>query len=102
QGAKLVSGAADILEDLETFFPLLGRKPVQTDAPKSAASPDSLTLTQEEKAVLESLGNGQEDLDGIVSKTRLPTSRVSSTLLALEMKRLVKKLPGQQFVKLNP
>ena len=32
---------------------------------------------------------------------RLPSATVSSTLLRLELKRLVKQLPGKYFVKLG-
>ncbi|MDB6173350.1 MAG: protecting protein DprA [Chthoniobacteraceae bacterium] len=108
QGAKLVTGAADILEDLQTFFPRLEKSPARfpgsPGSPSSAGQSVSETgppLSKTESVVIELLEEGEIDLDGIVSKTRLPTSRVSSTLLALEMKRLVKKLPGQRFVKLS-
>jgi DNA processing protein len=51
--------------------------------------------------VLDALETSETTLDTIVGKTLLPTQRVSSSLLALEMKRLVKQLPGQQFVRLS-
>ncbi|MDB6153071.1 MAG: protecting protein DprA [Chthoniobacteraceae bacterium] len=102
QGAKLVTGAADILEDLQTFFPRLEKSPANSpSSPSQSVSETGPPLSETESVVIESLEQGEIDLDGIVSKTRLPTSRVSSTLLALEMKRLVKKLPGQRFVKLS-
>jgi DNA processing protein len=92
QGAKLVTGAEDILDDLNLLIP-----------PDSAARSQSVTsgeLTAEEQAVLETLDAGEASLDDLVTKTRLPIQKVSSTLLALEMKRRVKALPGQHFVKL--
>jgi DNA processing protein len=58
-------------------------------------------LSADEKTVLELLDLTETSMDEIVGKSGLPTSNVSSTLLALEMKRLVKKLPGQLFVKLS-
>jgi DNA processing protein len=88
QGAKLVSGAHDILDDLNSLFP-----------EKAVAKPVA-TLSDAEKAILEMLDSTETPLDDIVTKTRLPTQQVSSSLLALEMKRLVKQLPGQHFVKL--
>ena len=88
QGAKLVSGAHDILDDLHALFP---EKPV--------AKPIA-PLSDAEKAILEMLDSTETPLDDIVTRTRLPTQQVSSSLLALEMKRLVKQLPGQHFVKL--
>jgi len=94
QGAKLVISAADILDDLGTLFP---EKPASPAAPAGGTD-----LTEAERCVLDCLSSTESGLDFIVGKTRLPTPTVSSTLLALEMKRLVKQLPGQQFVKLSP
>ena len=92
QGAKLVTGASDILDDLNILLP---------PEPKSRSVPaTSATFTPEEQTVLDTLDEGQTSLDDLVIKTRLPTQIVSSTLLALEMKRRVKALPGQHFVKL--
>ncbi|MDQ3623221.1 MAG: DNA-processing protein DprA [Verrucomicrobiota bacterium] len=92
QGAKLTMSAGDILDDLYSLFPQRAAiKPVADAQPP---------LSQEENCVLECLDSGGTPLDAIVTKSRLPTGKVSSTLLALEMKRLVKALPGQQFAKL--
>jgi DNA processing protein len=93
QGAKLVMSAADILDDLQSLLPAVPAR--------QAASRSAPELTTEERAVLDALAEGETGLDLLVSKTRLPTHRLSSTLLALEMKRLVKQLPGQQFARLT-
>lgn len=90
QGAKLVASAGDILDDLQALFP--------EPAPKKLAPS---TLSADEQTVLDAVETSETTLDAIVGKTLLPTQRVSSSLLALEMKRLVKQLPGQQFVKLS-
>jgi len=92
QGAKLVASAADILDDLHALFP---------EPAKKTASTGTTTLSEDERTVLAAVETSETMLDDIVAKCRLPTPRVSSTLLALEMKRLVKQLPGQQFVKLQ-
>ena len=92
QGAKLVTSAGDILDDLHALFP----EPRKTTAATSPA-----TLSADEQAVLDAVETSETTLDDIVAKCLLPTPKVSSSLLALEMKRLVKQLPGQQFVKLQ-
>jgi DNA processing protein len=92
QGAKLVTGADDILDDLNLLIP---PPPAGRSQPTASG-----TLSAEEQTVLETLDAGETSLDDLVTKTRLPTQKVSSTLLALEMKRRVKALPGQHFVKL--
>jgi DNA processing protein len=89
QGAKLVTGAHDIIDDLQSLFP---------ETPAARRSPE---LSDDEKTVLAAVDTSETTLDDIVGKTLLPTPRVSTSLLALEMKRLVKQLPGQQFVRLT-
>lgn len=92
QGAKLVAEARDILDELAVLVP---------PAPPSAAAKASApVLSEEENLILSALEEGSMALDDVVAKCRLPTPKVSSTLLALEIKRLVKALPGQYFAKL--
>ncbi len=93
QGAKLVTGAHDILDDLHALFP---EKPTPQGSP--AASLDKLSAT--ERAVLDAVEKDETPLDTIVTRSGLPTHQVTSTLLTFEMKRLVRQLPGQHFVKL--
>ncbi len=92
QGAKLVTSAGDVLDDLHSLFPVVTPR---------AASGSAPTLSADEIAVLDAVDSAETALDAIVTKSGLPMPRVSSTLLALEMKRLVKHLPGQQFVRLQ-
>ncbi len=92
QGAKLVLSAQDILDDLGLLF---------RDVPELARPATGVTLGETERLVYEALGDDETAIDVVISKCRLPTPEVSSTLLALEMRRLVKQLPGGRFVKVN-
>lgn len=92
QGAKLVTSASDILDDLQALFP-------KTAAAERVPTRPA-TLSADEKAILDAINDDETAIDFIIAKCGLPTQKVSSTLLALEMKRLVKQLPGQHFVKL--
>jgi len=94
QGAKLVMSAGDILDDLEVLLP--DTKP----SPGAAARPLP-PLTDEEKRVYEAITSAETPIDQIAAKSDLPSGTVSSTLLRLELKRLVKQLPGKYFVKLG-
>lgn len=92
QGAKLVLGAQDILDDLGLLF---SRQPeLIPPAPR-------VELAGREKLIYDSLGNDTISIDDLIAKCELPSHEVSSTLLALEMRRLVKQLPGSRFVKLH-
>jgi DNA processing protein len=94
QGAKLVMSAGDILDDLNSLFP-------QFTAPKAATTTAPTALSADEQSVLAVLDSTETPLDLLVTRTGLPAARVSTSLLTLEMKRLVKQLPGQQFVRLG-
>ena len=92
QGAKLVMGAEDILEDLQILLPeSFGLQPTPAR---------TVQLTGNEQAIYDAITQEETPIDTLIAKSGLPPGTVSSTLLLLEMKRLVKQLPGQHFVKL--
>jgi len=94
QGAKLVMDASDILDDLQILLP--ETKP----SPEAAARPLP-PLTEDERRVYDAINASETAIDEIATKCDLPSGVVSSTLLRLELKRLVKQLPGKYFVKLG-
>ena len=94
QGAKLVMDASDILDDLQILLP--DTKP----SPEAAVRPLP-PLSEEERRVYDAIEQTETPIDDIATKSELPTSMVSSILLQLELKRLVKQLPGKYFVKLS-
>ncbi|MFY8216190.1 MAG: DNA-processing protein DprA [Chthoniobacterales bacterium] len=91
QGAKLVISAQDVLDDFGMLFP------TQPDVKSPVLAPK---LEPEEQSIYEALGDEEVHIDDIAAKCGLPSHEVSSSLLALEMRRLVKQLPGARFVKL--
>ncbi|MFZ0710425.1 MAG: DNA-processing protein DprA [Terrimicrobiaceae bacterium] len=92
QGAKLVTSAQDILDDFGLLFP---------KTPELLRPQAELNLTPAEQSIRDSIGDDETPIDAIISKCGLPTHEVSSTLLALEMRKLVKQLPGSRFVKIQ-
>src|SRR3984893_12305440 len=94
QGAKLVMDANDILEDLQILLP--ETKP----SPQAAARPLP-PLSEDERRVYDAINPTETAIDQIATKSDLPSATVSSTLLRLELKRLVKQSPGKYFVKLG-
>jgi DNA processing protein len=91
QGAKLVTGAADILDDMGILF---AEKPqlVPARAPE---------LSGNEQQVHAALGDDEAHIDTIIERSGLPSQTVSSTLFALELKKLVRQRPGSHFVKIS-
>ncbi len=92
QGAKLVMSAADILDDFQILLP----QKHQLEATPGR----TIAFTDNEQAIYDAINESETSIDSIITNSNLPPGVVSSTLLALEMKRLVKQLPGQHFVKL--
>ena len=91
QGAKLVTSAADVLDDMGILF---------AESPKLTPTP-APELSGNEAIIYEALGDDETHIDAILERCRLPIHVVSSTLLALEMKKLVRTRPGGHFVKLS-
>ncbi|MBA2242794.1 MAG: DNA-protecting protein DprA [Chthoniobacterales bacterium] len=94
QGAKLVMEASDILDDLSILLPQAKPAPHATERPLPI-------LTEDERRVFAAIEATETSIDDITIKSDLPSGSVSSTLLRLELKRLVKQLPGKYFVKLG-
>ncbi len=94
QGAKLVMDASDILDDLQLLVP--DTKPAPEAAVRSLP-----VMTDEERRVYDAIRETETSIDDIATKADLPSGTVSSNLLRLELKRLVKQLPGKYFVKLG-
>jgi len=91
QGAKLVVDAGDILADLPVLF---------ASPPELSRSRPVTNLSDEELAVYDAIGEDPTPVDAIVAKSRLPAATVSSRLLALEMGRHIRAMPGGRFIKL--
>ena len=94
-GATLVTDAGDILDDLGG----LGLERGLQSAPAPVEAADTPELPPEEQAILDALGEGESGVDRLIEATGLPAPTVTSTLLKLEMKRLVQALPGFRYVR---
>lgn len=99
QGAKLVTNADDVVEELPTPVRAALVKPEQPEAEQRnlllAAS-----LTPVEKKIYELLHADESiHIDEIVEQSGLNSSEVLATLFDLEMKGIVRQMPGKQFSK---
>ena len=95
KGAKLCEGAEDILSEFEYLFPA-------SNKPASAADTGvlpALTLSDNEQKAYDTLDNEPTPIDEVIRRSGLPASAVSVALFSLEMKRIVRQLPGKLFVR---
>lgn len=92
-GAKLVEDVSDITEEFEY---LVSPNPAPSAAAK-APPPERPrpTLNDNEEAILTALQDGPLDVDSLIRGAKLNPARVSGLLIGLEMKRLVRMLPGR-------
>jgi DNA processing protein len=90
EGAYLVTDVQDILEHFEMLFPksLLddeGKRPVNL--------PD---LSEDETKIVKLLAKGEMGVDLLIRQSGISTAKVASVLIALELKKIVRMLPGRK------
>jgi len=95
KGAKLCEGAEDILSEFEYLFPSSNRPA----APNETGVLPALSLSDNEQKAYDTLSNEEITIDDVIRHSGLPSSAVSVALLGLEMKRLIRQLPGKMFVR---
>src|SRR5713101_7445922 len=99
QGAKLVACAEDVIEELPT--PIRAAL-VQAEQPEAEQRNllAAASLNSSEKKLYELLSAEESvHIDDIVERSGLNSSDVLATLFDLEMKGIIRQLPGKQFSK---
>jgi DNA processing protein len=94
QGAKLVDGAQDILDELGTVADV--HAPTTDETGASAVAPQPAARTPAD-AVLEAMGFDPVSLDELVARCGMSAPELSARLLDLELSGHVARLPGQRF-----
>src|SRR5262249_41552384 len=96
QGAKLVSGWQDIVEELphpireQTLAPLVAQMPAQNVPELSGIEKSVWDLLSVQDAV---------PIDVLLGKLPLHTSEVYSALLSLDSSGLIRQLPGMKYIR---
>ena len=99
QGAKLVTSWEDVVEELPTTI-RAELMPVETTTAEERASLFAESLSPAERTLYELLGPDQaRHVDELVEVSGLSSSEVLATLFELEMKGIIRQLPGKQFLK---
>lgn len=102
-GAKLVQSADDIFEELK----LRETDPVQDsdrDLIKDKISRETKayiynSLNEDERKVYKILDDEPLYIDDVVRESKVGLGMVSKVILSLEMKKLIRELPGKQFIR---
>ncbi|MHC4713061.1 MAG: DNA-processing protein DprA [Planctomycetota bacterium] len=93
-GAKLVLDLSDITNELGVL-----EAPADVGGIEGVSDLRAVSLNDVERRVFEAVDNDGASVEDIIARSGLAASTVSSTLLILEMKRLVKQLSGKRFVR---
>lgn len=90
EGAKLVTNAQDILEELTGT--------IQIDSKKATKTIEQLPeMTSEEHLIFNALGPYPIHIDDLIRKLAMEPGKISSILLQLELKGIVQQTPGKFF-----
>lgn len=93
-GATLVRHADDVLESLGPPI-----EPIKQAELGEVHTARELTLNHQERCVLNLISTEPKTIDAVLRGTDIDTARVLATLTVLEMKRLVRRLPGGALVR---
>lgn len=107
QGATLVCTPDDVIDELgleinalPLDFTTSVSKSISRQASSEPAPPTRIVdLSELERLLLSELALGDATIDHLSEATQVPAGRIGATLLQLEMKRLVRQLPGKYFSK---
>jgi len=88
-GAAVCTSAEDILQELD--LPVV--------APHE--EPKKPSLTGDEEKLLSLLSLEQKNVEELIQTTSLPSAQVASALMVMELKGLVRRLPGNYFVRIR-
>ena len=94
-GAKLVETVDDILEELGPLVREVKAKPEEP----AVRHPAELSLSDRERTLLGRLDDQGVAIDELIAVTGLTASQVMATLSVLELRRLVRRLPGPRFAR---
>ncbi|MGH9708284.1 MAG: DNA-processing protein DprA [Candidatus Acidiferrales bacterium] len=99
QGAKLVTGWEDVVEELPT--PVRAELlPIESASSEERAALVEQSLTPSERTLYDLLTpDKSQPIDDLVELSGLTSSEVLAGLFDLELKGVVRQLPGKQFLK---
>lgn len=90
EGARLVQTADDIMDELKLKLKpsgMTGREPLRP------------VLSAEEEAIYKNLSAEPKYIDEVMESAKMPLNKITTLLFKLQLKKLVKELPGKNFVR---
>lgn len=97
EGAKLIEGAQDILDEILPQIDARQRVTLHLDR---AVMDVPMPLGKQETVVYDALSYEARSIDAVIECTGLSAAEVSAVLLSLELNGRIRQLPGQQYIRL--
>jgi len=98
EGARLVTCAEHVVEELQEMFPRLARKGGEVPEPTAAARADEARMPQpplaDDERRLVGFLDEERHVDFLIRSSGLAAGRVNALLVGLQLRRLVDLLPG--------
>jgi DNA processing protein len=92
QGAKLVEAVEDIVEEIAPQLAVGSANAAKREAPTLPAD-----LSAEAKKIFALVADAPRHIDEIIEQSGITAGKVSEALLDLEIRGLLKQLPGKKF-----
>ena len=85
------------------LFTACGESEPRLDTSSESAFAESMEimlkkLSPEEQTIVDALSGGQRLVDDVIAETGLSTGKLLSSLTMLELKGIIKRLPGKRIV----
>ncbi|UVT14978.1 MAG: DNA-protecting protein DprA [Nitrospira sp.] len=97
EGAKLIEGAQDILDEILPQIDARQRMLLHLDGTTIEAQ---APLGTDDTLVYEALSHEACSVDAVIETTGLSAAQVAATLLTLELNGRIRQLPGQHYIRL--
>lgn len=99
--AKLVTCLDDVLDELGEVGRLMPFSGSETTDESTGANQSAVRLDSEQRLIVEAIGAEETTVEELADETGLPIPKVTSTLMTLQLRSVVRQLPGQRFVRVR-
>jgi DNA processing protein len=101
EGAKLVENPLDIVEEILPMLEPSFRDHLEKQQLALKSQPSTPSLGPEEQLLFDCISLDPVSLDDLISQGSYAPSEVMSILLSLEIKGLIKQIPGLQYIRVG-